>query len=131
MKKFLSRFDPERLIKLREARNINQRELARKLGYKPSYLCDIEKGRVLPSFEFLYKCSKIMNVSLDWLLTGEGRPAKSKKDELMYYLENIGIKNKEDMESFLKILEGYLGLEAYQTLIALMEKRQKSLRHSK
>lgn len=42
-------------------------------GKKPSYITDICKGRAKPSFEYLVTLSNKFNLSLDWLIKGEGR----------------------------------------------------------
>lgn len=49
-----------------------QKEFAKRLGYSPSYLSEVESGKTKPSLELLVRISQITNYSLHWLLTGEG-----------------------------------------------------------
>jgi len=117
----------ERIYSLLKDNDMSVKALAKEAGINyTTLIAALKKDKDELNSKFCIRIARFFNVSLDWLLTGKGGPTKSKKDELMYYLENMGIKDKEGMESFLKILEGYLGLEAFQTLIALMERRPKS-----
>jgi len=117
----------ERIYSLLKDNDMSVKALAKEAGINyTTLIATLKKDKDELNSKFCIRIARFFNVSLDWLLTGKGGPTKSKKDELMYYLENMGIKDKEGMESFLKILEGYLGLEAFQTLIALMERRPKS-----
>lgn len=41
---------------------IKQKEVAQKAGISPSYLCDIEKGRVIPSIKKLIAIAEVLDV---------------------------------------------------------------------
>ncbi|KIT18080.1 helix-turn-helix domain-containing protein [Jannaschia aquimarina] len=72
-------FDPEtttfgdRLAGAREAAGLSQTELARRLGVKPSTMKRWEEDRAEPRANRVQMLSGLLNVSLVWLMTGEGQ----------------------------------------------------------
>jgi len=54
----------EKILMLRRQLNITQTQLARKAGLANSTICDIEKGRLVPSIKTLEKIAKALNVPL-------------------------------------------------------------------
>jgi len=58
----------ERLRQAREARAINQTELAAKAGLQPSAIGHFEKNRRKPSFANIRSLAKALNVTSDYLL---------------------------------------------------------------
>jgi len=71
-------FDPavstfgDRLAGAREAAGLSQEMLAARLGVKPSTLCKWEDDLSEPRANRLSMLSGMLNVSLRWLLNGEG-----------------------------------------------------------
>ena len=71
-------YDPEattfgdRLSGAREAAGMSQAALARRLGVKPTTLRSWEEDRAEPRANRVQMLSGLLNVSLVWLLTGEG-----------------------------------------------------------
>lgn len=61
-----------RLKELRVKLGMKQKQLAGAVGVNPSYVCDIEKGRVQPSLKFLLSASDVLNVDFNWLAKGQG-----------------------------------------------------------
>jgi transcriptional regulator with XRE-family HTH domain len=58
----------ERLRQAREAREINQTELAARAGLQPSAIGHFEKERRKPSFANIRALAKALNVTSDYLL---------------------------------------------------------------
>ena len=60
--------------RLRELRGfeLTQEEFAEELGVSQSQLSKFERGVVAPPAEVLFFVKKRFEVSIDWLLTGEG-----------------------------------------------------------
>jgi transcriptional regulator with XRE-family HTH domain len=58
----------ERLIAAREARKLNQAELAQKAGLQPAAIGHFERNRRKPSFANVRALAKALNVSSDYLL---------------------------------------------------------------
>ena len=58
----------ERLKSLRTARNMNQTQLAARLGVARSVVSFYESGDRSPSYEVLIKMAGVFNVSTDFLL---------------------------------------------------------------
>lgn len=61
----------KKLKDLRLEKNLNQKELAQKIGYTNSTICDWEKGRSEPSLEALNKLADFFDVSVDYLMGRE------------------------------------------------------------
>jgi len=60
-----------RITQLRRCAGLSQAQLAQYLHITPSSLGMYEQGRRTPSIEILVHLSKLFNVSLDYLITGE------------------------------------------------------------
>jgi len=117
-----------RIKSLRKREGLTLKAWGETLGCENSYLSAIERGKTKPSLQVLLSIMRNTKVSLDWLLTGKENKdsyPSAEKSLLLKYLNGMNIKTKKDMESFTAILKAYLGVEAYQTLISLMEKRKR------
>lgn len=49
---------------LRRSRRFTQKALAEKINKSSSYLCDIEKGRTLPSLKLLYGIADVLGYDI-------------------------------------------------------------------
>lgn len=58
----------KRLKEIRSEKKIGLRELAKLIGYTPSYVSHIERGEKRGSVEFYEKCAKVLHVSIGDLL---------------------------------------------------------------
>ncbi len=58
----------ERILQLKEERNLTSRELERCAGLSPSTLSQWKKGKGKPSLESLIKIAEFFQVSADYLL---------------------------------------------------------------
>jgi transcriptional regulator with XRE-family HTH domain len=63
----------DRLTAAREARGLNQKDLARRLGTSPRAIQTWELDQKAPASNRLHMLAGILNVSIAWLLTGEGK----------------------------------------------------------
>ena len=83
-KKILSNLG-KRLLEVRKALGIQQKEMADKVGMQSSYLCDLESGKKNnPGIVQLYRIAKQYGVSLDYLVLGEGEmflPGKESEEK--------------------------------------------------
>lgn len=71
MKKFTEM--GRRAALFRKSLGLTQHELAEKANINRAYITHIETGKTNPSFDFLYKMQKTFNMSIDWLVTGNGQ----------------------------------------------------------
>ena len=60
-----------RIAALRRAAGWNQAELAQRLGISPSAVGMYEQGRREPSADMLVRLARVLEVSVDYLLTGQ------------------------------------------------------------
>ncbi|UWQ03688.1 helix-turn-helix transcriptional regulator [Aliiroseovarius crassostreae] len=81
----------DRLAGAREAEAMSQAELARRLGVKVATLRNWENDLSEPRANKLNMASGVLNVSLRWLLTGEGEGVNLPADEPDHTPEIRGI----------------------------------------
>lgn len=87
----------ERLGHFRKAIGISQTEMSNKANLNRSYVTHIETGKSTPSFDFLVKLMDTYNLSIDWLLTGNGpMTLKERADDL-------GVISGDDLMIFEKL----------------------------
>ncbi|TGM10270.1 XRE family transcriptional regulator [Leptospira selangorensis] len=105
------RVDPkgigERLLQFRKSISFSQKQMAEQAEIDRSYIAHVENGST-PSSEFIIKLINAFNISIDWLLTGNGKM-------LLPEDEHVFNKLKED---HVKLLE---------RLIILPEQKQNEL----
>lgn len=98
-----------RIVDLREKANMNQVELAKKMGFDKSIMSKIENGTRKVSSDELRKLSKIFNVSADYLLGNENESSEKTADladkETIFTYEGKEIP-PEDLEYMKRILRG-------------------------
>lgn len=63
----------DRLVFLRKRLKLTQKEFAEKLGVSQSYISEVENGQTQPGISLLVSLNLYFNVSVDWLITGQGR----------------------------------------------------------
>ena len=70
----------KRLQQFLDAENISQAQLAETLGVARAGISHILSGRNKPGFDFLEAmATRFPQISMDWLLTGKGRPHPQSK----------------------------------------------------
>ncbi len=83
----------DRLAGAREAKGLSQQDLAERLGVKLSTVLDWENDLNDPRANKLQFLAGVLNVSLTWLLTGEGdglkAPAPGEPSEAVEILEQM------------------------------------------
>ena len=83
----------DRLRQAREARNINQTELAAKAGLQPSAIGHFEKERRKPSFANIRALAKALDVTSDYLL---GRTESMAGETTLFRGEEMLTSNDRD-----------------------------------
>jgi transcriptional regulator with XRE-family HTH domain len=102
-------FKREVAKRLAEARgNVSQNRLAKEIGYAQQHINRYERGYVPKSYTLLDKLARIKNISINWLLTGEGdmhiHPHRSDNMRPEEVLERI------EAQDVLKKLEGLIDI---------------------
>ncbi|MCP5108741.1 MAG: helix-turn-helix transcriptional regulator [bacterium] len=93
--------------RIREIRNelrLSQKEMAAALGIAGPKLSKIESGVHAPGYSFLYKLATVLNVSLDYLVTGEGDMLLKSKSRSPDSTDSIldSLENLEELNWFLE-----------------------------
>ncbi len=68
-----------RIRQVRQVNSMSQAEFAKVLHTSMAYISKVESGKNMPGGEFFYSLKLAFNISIDWVLTGEGR-AMAKSD---------------------------------------------------
>lgn len=71
-----------RIQEVRKERNMTREDLAEKAEISTKFLYEVEIGKKGLSAESVYKISKALSISCDYLLIGEGESECSKLDKL-------------------------------------------------
>lgn len=109
----------ERVTLFRKDKKLSQQELADAIGVSRGYIGDIERNRSEPSSNFLTLLASKLNISVDWLLTGEG--------EMYRQSTNQGLDSDKADKHTAKVVQMYEALNDVQQreiLSALEEKKQ-------
>ena len=62
----------ENLKALRTELNLSAQKLADKIGSTQVSVSNYETGKYKPSFEFMQALNKVLNVNLNWFVSGQG-----------------------------------------------------------
>lgn len=109
------------LERLRKQRSLKQKDLASKLGVKPSRYSRWESGSVLPSIDIIIDCAKFYGVTLDDLCGYTLKPDKRRSDVEVAFdrLREMGIDFATEYD--------YVHLNIYGTMYTLHVKDLQSL----
>jgi transcriptional regulator with XRE-family HTH domain len=111
----------KRLKHLRTAANLNQGEVAEKIGVSTSNISRIEKDEINPSASIVLQICKVFSVSADWVLMGEGEMLKGGEAKLtitpMSQVEH-------DLLSYFRCLEPFQQGKLYGEAKALVEREE-------
>lgn len=99
----------QRLVLIREAVGLSQKNLAAKIGRSQSTYCEYEKGKNVPERTIADICREFY-VNEDWLRTGEGDMFKSKNNTNEELAFQIGKLLKTDDEFTKNLFLEYLKL---------------------
>jgi transcriptional regulator with XRE-family HTH domain len=90
----------KRVQEIRTALDIKQEALSKRLGCSRSNLSQVENGLIFPGFFILAALRKEFDVSVDWLLSGEGSMFIEEKEKGLYLLD-FG-KNTDEVKEMLE-----------------------------
>lgn len=87
-----------KLKKLREEKNLTQKQVAERIHMDTSTISSYESGTIVPSIEALLALARLYNVSTDYLLGVDNRP--------MMYLDGLTPKQRNLIQKFLDEFRG-------------------------
>lgn len=96
----------KRIRSRRNELNITQQQIYKEIGISSGNLSGIESGKSLPSASALIGLSKVLDCSIDWILTGNSKISEStffnnrEKD----LLDNFRRLSNNDQEEILEII---------------------------
>ena len=92
-----------RIKAIREALQLTQRELARRLNISGPSLSEFENGKHAPNFDFIYNIHREFNVNLYYLLYGQGEMFEERGGPLSLQIERL-CKQNEDVKRLLEYI---------------------------
>lgn len=84
----------KRIAEIAVLENLNQKALAEKLGVSQGFLSSVINNQKIPGSEFLYTLKRVLGISADWVLTGEGS---------MYGGSKINVRLQKEIQLYLAI----------------------------
>lgn len=109
---------PDKLKRLRQSNGWSQGQLGKKLGVNVQLISKYERGVVCPPTPMIVKIASVFDVSLDYLLRGEGDVAVNKLSnrELLKCIEEIDKLPKEDQKILTNLLDAYIKKHKFESL---------------
>lgn len=95
----------ERIRYARKNKNLTLTELKEKTGLSTGNLSDLENNKSMPSANALIQLKKVLNISIDWILTGEEISLKTNVDTQSINNMNFILSEKGE-----NLLSSYLSL---------------------
>lgn len=91
----------ERIIKKRNELGLSQTDLAKRAGLKPPAISQYESGTRSPSYEALIKLSNALNVTTDYLISGNEINIESIKDQstklILKIINTLSLEDKDKL----------------------------------
>jgi transcriptional regulator with XRE-family HTH domain len=103
--------------RLREAKNLSQKEVAISLDIAPTQYSRIENNKVSPGITSIIKIAKVLDVSIDTLVYGEKNPTegiKIKNKPLMDKMRLIDNLPTEEQNVIIKVIELALNQQKFK-----------------
>ncbi len=98
-----------RLKELRKQREWTQKELASKLGVRFSHLNKYEGGWHIPPADKLVQMAETLDVTIDYLLTGDGAEEKPLHNtRLLERFRALEAASQEDRETVIKLIDALI-----------------------
>lgn len=94
----------KRIRELRELQNYTREDLAEKINISAKFLYEIEMGKKGFSAKTLYKISKALSVSSDYIMLGE-EPDDPGKEKIIHILEKLELEQTGRIRDILNILD--------------------------
>lgn len=111
-----------RILEIRQAADLPQKEFAEQLGVSKSAVASYEKGQQMPGAAVLMSVCEHFNVEPRWLLLGEGSTYSDKTIDKMGANLNRHNENVEATEARVKEMEQELERIKKELLAAQMER---------
>lgn len=113
----------KRIKRARESKKLKQKDVAGLLGMDCSNWSRIEKGEVMPTVKTLIKINEILDVSIDFILTGK---------EFVNRVEAF-VENRKDIQEMLNNMMKYRKVKygVLELYLTYMEKIRDSLKELK
>lgn len=106
-KKQLNEYVGKRIKEERQKRNINQKELAKKIGIQNSTLSQYEHGKSEPNQEMLFKIAKTLGVNVSDLIPSNYRMEDNELEKALKLAKDFEL---EDVTLLNKLMEKALSL---------------------
>ncbi len=119
----LKRDISERLKSVRISNNLNQNQIAQKLGFTRAYWSSLESGNRKLTFKVILLLNQLFGVSADWLIFGHQKPVL---DDPEAAVQKLYLNLDQLIELHVKRLKAAVSLRAFvNNLIGAMDQVEK------
>lgn len=99
----------KRIKQCRIRQNLTQECLAEKIDVSPHYIYEIERGAKTMSMFTLYKISNVLNISTDYILTGNVKDSPTEPDDqLSLVLEKVPNAQRNSIANIISSILPYI-----------------------
>ena len=95
----------KRLIELREEHNLNQKELAAKLGVAPNTISSYENESAKPKLDGIIEIARFFNVSIDYLVGLIAEKVPFARDRYVTLPKDFTDSMRSDVIKYIEFLE--------------------------
>jgi transcriptional regulator with XRE-family HTH domain len=93
----------KRIQNVRKLKNLSSTDIYNLTGISTGNLSEIENNKKLPSAKALISLKRVLDVSIDYILTGEEhRTLKSEEEHILNMYNKLSEKNKGRVEQFIE-----------------------------
>ena len=96
----------ERILSLRKKQKWSQGELAKKVGTSAPIVGRYERNEIKPSIEVAKKLADALNVTIDYLITGNGSAVMNKKN--LQRLQDIQLLDSNKQNTLFDLIDTYI-----------------------
>jgi len=97
----------EKISKIRKAKKLSQLAVANTVGVSRDAISKYERDDITPSVATAKKIAKVLNVSLDYLVSDEDKQETLAAD-MVKRIKEVQNLNKEDKDTIVKIIDAFV-----------------------
>lgn len=103
----------QRIASIRKQKNLTQKEMGTALGVVQDVVSKYERDQMLPSIEVAAKFSKVLNVSLDYLILGDEQMSET----VIYKLQQLEKLSEEDKSHVVAVIDAFITKQRVNALM--------------
>lgn len=107
----------QRAALVRKQKNLTQKAVGEVLGVVADVVSKYERDQMVPSIEVAAKFSKVLNVSLDYLILGDSQLTEEGEEAVQYKLKQLEMMSVEDKSHVMAVIDAFITKERLKVLM--------------